>query len=134
MKSARLMPAGGEGSRPAWRRRSFRFSCSWGVPMKLTLSGSSAVSTPSPYFIYGPGLPIGGDYGTILTYFVNRGRPTYGFSGMVPGMAVVGVEAFNLDFVVLAPVVYLFLDQSMVDRKSTRLNSSHLGISYAVFC
>src|SRR5262245_64034374 len=23
---------------------------------------------------------------------------------------------------------------SMIDRKSTRLNSSHLGISYAVFC
>src|SRR5205814_9609840 len=26
------------------------------------------------------------------------------------------------------------LDQSGEDRKSTRLNSSHLGISYAVFC
>src|SRR5262245_17600429 len=26
------------------------------------------------------------------------------------------------------------LPQSHVDRKSTRLNSSHLGISYAVFC
>src|SRR5947199_2235241 len=26
------------------------------------------------------------------------------------------------------------LDQSQRDRKSTRLNSSHLGISYAVFC
>src|SRR5262245_63618406 len=25
-------------------------------------------------------------------------------------------------------------DQGMEDRKSTRLNSSHLGISYAVFC
>src|ERR1035441_10979221 len=24
--------------------------------------------------------------------------------------------------------------ESLVDRKSTRLNSSHLGISYAVFC
>src|SRR5258705_10181660 len=24
--------------------------------------------------------------------------------------------------------------ETMVDRKSTRLNSSHLGISYAVFC
>src|SRR5262245_65073814 len=24
--------------------------------------------------------------------------------------------------------------KSLVDRKSTRLNSSHLGISYAVFC
>src|SRR5262245_64813204 len=27
-----------------------------------------------------------------------------------------------------------FLWQQPVDRKSTRLNSSHLGISYAVFC
>src|SRR5205814_3541909 len=25
-------------------------------------------------------------------------------------------------------------DAELVDRKSTRLNSSHLGISYAVFC
>src|SRR5471030_3359824 len=25
-------------------------------------------------------------------------------------------------------------DRSLPDRKSTRLNSSHLGISYAVFC
>src|SRR5262245_4846488 len=25
-------------------------------------------------------------------------------------------------------------DRGIVDRKSTRLNSSHLGISYAVFC
>src|SRR5258705_3034800 len=27
-----------------------------------------------------------------------------------------------------------FLDWCETDRKSTRLNSSHLGISYAVFC
>src|SRR5258705_4651279 len=26
------------------------------------------------------------------------------------------------------------LPESRIDRKSTRLNSSHLGISYAVFC
>src|SRR5262245_62481438 len=26
------------------------------------------------------------------------------------------------------------IGEGMVDRKSTRLNSSHLGISYAVFC
>src|SRR5437899_9672092 len=25
-------------------------------------------------------------------------------------------------------------DEALADRKSTRLNSSHLGISYAVFC
>src|SRR5690606_40001508 len=31
------------------------------------------------------------------------------------------------------PVLYLFL-QNIGDRKSTRLNSSHVKISYAVFC
>src|ERR1035441_11033402 len=30
--------------------------------------------------------------------------------------------------------VYVHLEGSPADRKSTRLNSSHLGISYAVFC
>src|SRR5437899_6804581 len=29
---------------------------------------------------------------------------------------------------------FLYVLQVLVDRKSTRLNSSHLGISYAVFC
>src|ERR1039458_7213852 len=28
----------------------------------------------------------------------------------------------------------LYLNRGFIDRKSTRLNSSHLGISYAVFC
>src|ERR1035441_4679221 len=32
------------------------------------------------------------------------------------------------------PDSYLPSTRSMRDRKSTRLNSSHLGISYAVFC
>src|ERR1035441_11004795 len=31
-------------------------------------------------------------------------------------------------------VIHRDLKPSNVDRKSTRLNSSHLGISYAVFC
>src|SRR5437899_8199574 len=38
-----------------------------------------------------------------------------------------------------SPVAYVFLViflllSGFLDRKSTRLNSSHLGISYAVFC
>src|SRR5262245_64763263 len=36
--------------------------------------------------------------------------------------------------VVLKDVFDLTLDEIAGDRKSTRLNSSHLGISYAVFC
>src|SRR5205814_10573161 len=34
----------------------------------------------------------------------------------------------------LACAASIMLDESESDRKSTRLNSSHLGISYAVFC
>lgn len=82
--------------------------------MRLGLSRTSgAISTIPSSVVYGPGLPIGGDYGTVLTYFVNRGRPTYGFFGMPPSMAVVGVEAFTVALLVLVPVVYLFLDQSL---------------------
>src|SRR5258705_6096630 len=32
------------------------------------------------------------------------------------------------------PILCVILDGVAQDRKSTRLNSSHLGISYAVFC
>src|SRR5205814_7725803 len=32
------------------------------------------------------------------------------------------------------PIIPGLVDFTHVDRKSTRLNSSHLGISYAVFC
>src|SRR5436853_2332740 len=36
--------------------------------------------------------------------------------------------------VVVASAASRHFDDSSEDRKSTRLNSSHLGISYAVFC
>src|SRR5262245_10901075 len=39
--------------------------------------------------------------------------------------------ALALLLVLLGCALFLYLSQ---DRKSTRLNSSHLGISYAVFC
>src|SRR3712207_8772323 len=32
------------------------------------------------------------------------------------------------------PATWAMVDQALVDRKSTRLNSSHANISYAVFC
>src|SRR5690606_39876890 len=35
---------------------------------------------------------------------------------------------------ILATVEYNEIDRSTLDRKSTRLNSSHVKISYAVFC
>src|ERR1035438_3249841 len=40
----------------------------------------------------------------------------------------------HLDHGRLHHVLGLLVSQAAPDRKSTRLNSSHLGISYAVFC
>src|SRR5947199_6511112 len=59
------------------------------------------------------------------------------FRSVRRGAADVDVEAFGFErFAVRAGVVHV--EEAEVgdgaDRKSTRLNSSHLGISYAVFC
>src|SRR5699024_12151898 len=35
---------------------------------------------------------------------------------------------------IFRPFVLFFLRRRLLDRKSTRLNSSHVSISYAVFC
>src|SRR5205814_6794232 len=44
------------------------------------------------------------------------------------------VAAIVQQLEILAELPALARVQSVIDRKSTRLNSSHLGISYAVFC
>src|SRR3712207_7050299 len=42
----------------------------------------------------------------------------------------------GLDFLTIyvGPILVVGLGHALVDRKSTRLNSSHANISYAVFC
>src|SRR5262245_59964791 len=47
--------------------------------------------------------------------------------------ALLGIAAFT-SFLVLVMLCFALAYGLITDRKSTRLNSSHLGISYAVFC
>src|SRR5690242_8713894 len=52
---------------------------------------------------------------------------------------IMGVALYGAFFVVfvnaLVDIAYAYLDPRVrLDRKSTRLNSSHMSISYAVFC
>src|SRR5256885_11236609 len=71
------------------------------------------------------------------------GGMLYGFSGPKLAYAVV-VVLFALSLLALGaiahqseplPAAELTVGESLkIDRKSTRLNSSHLVISYAVFC
>src|SRR5438045_8687626 len=71
-------------------------------------------------------------HGLIMVFFVIMPAMIGGFGNwMVPLMIGSPDMAFprmnNVSFWLLVPAFAL-------DRKSTRLNSSHLGISYAVFC
>src|SRR3712207_7709881 len=45
----------------------------------------------------------------------------------------VALKDFTLTYI-FAAGVYVFIGAASQDRKSTRLNSSHANISYAVFC
>src|SRR5262245_63503658 len=69
----------------------------------------------------------------------------YGLAALIATAAVWGwaidvprLRDLGADFAPMAPgeaLAFLLLASSFhADRKSTRLNSSHLGISYAVFC
>src|ERR1035438_10482865 len=71
-----------------------------------------------------------------LFRFIDQNITWIGLRGVVTQLRN---EAGLRDVEVTAPLVH-FLARSFrcdwrpLDRKSTRLNSSHLGISYAVFC
>src|SRR5438045_6668305 len=68
---------------------------------------------------------------------MNRQREAELFATNAPGMARISAPASlksvqtNNHWLKISIVTAI---GGVVDRKSTRLNSSHLGISYAVFC
>src|SRR5262245_7542412 len=67
-------------------------------------------------------------------YWTNRqpARETTGKDG-APAV-IVPAGNFTMGDDEQSPLREIYLDAFYIDRKSTRLNSSHLGISYAVFC
>ena len=71
---------------------------------------------PVPPPLVGPFLPLGGDYADILAYFVERGRPTYQFTGMPVNMALAAIELWAPVAIAPVPFVYLFLDNSIASQ------------------
>src|ERR1039458_5270807 len=108
----------------------------------LCMTGGYAISQVRPEFI---GVSHSGLIGMVMGF---------GFGGwmvavdeMLKGFSLRAFSAITFGLL-LGTVVALLVDRSglfenaeanvrwliRLDRKSTRLNSSHLGISYAVFC
>src|SRR5947199_10766343 len=52
----------------------------------------------------------------------------------VESYGAIGAQIAMPPFLVISEATYPKMAALQLDRKSTRLNSSHLGISYAVFC
>src|SRR5262245_63749038 len=71
---------------------------------------------------------------TTLFRFMVAGALDHGDgAGIAHGEALAG-DAAEVAFAFDRAVQHRVADDDRLDRKSTRLNSSHLGISYAVFC
>src|SRR5687768_18597838 len=69
---------------------------------------------------------------TTLFRSVNRAAPSRDEHTLVIGAGPIGLSV--IEFLKLAGARITVLDLNEKDRKSTRLNSSHGYISYAVFC
>src|SRR5690554_7407053 len=57
-----------------------------------------------------------------------------GNASEIGGLAGAQVESKGVDSTLDSTAVYAQAKSLLADRKSTRLNSSHVRISYAVFC
>src|SRR5437868_8863570 len=70
---------------------------------------------------------------SIFTLCITPFRKLVNLPDLIRFRRMLGLFAFS--YLCLHFLTYLLLDQSFdLDRKSTRLNSSHVSISYAVFC
>src|SRR5262245_63420135 len=111
------------------------------IPTRVTIGYPSPTPRVAPLWI-AQDLDFFGKYGLtsqvvlvrnnqMLTAGIAAGDINVGYTG---GTTVLGAAAAGVELKLIVSFVSRGRGYLMVDRKSTRLNSSHLGISYAVFC
>src|SRR5690242_12867679 len=116
--------------------------------------GARRAAEFSPVPVINAGDGMGGQHPTqalLDLYTIYRERPLDGLSVAIVGELDRGRTARSLAYLLakfdrvkiffvsphemqMKPDILQYLDRHGVDRKSTRLNSSHMSISYAVFC
>ena len=82
------------------------------VPSAWARSTPAQSSQPDPWCY---DLPIGADYGAILSYFVGKGLPTYKFADQPAEKACVALVCYLVVLIPL-PLVYLYLDNSLLPQ------------------
>src|SRR5436305_9286335 len=86
-------------------------------PPRSTLFPYTTLFRSGSYFLIGH--HIGDGNGAVKIVSMGRAKAGDGAAGLRPGRCIFGMGMGN---------------SADLDRKSTRLNSSHVRISYAVFC
>src|SRR3989454_1967020 len=114
------------------------------VPAAVTSVGAAALIPLSPCLIFGwgpfPRLGVAGGAVAVVAYYAvgSVALTAYLWAGRsVVRLAFEGARfrwPLFRDILRVGAVAALITVQTNLDRKSTRLNSSHLVISYAVFC
>src|SRR5690606_41422835 len=104
-----------------------RLCCVFGL-QSLTLTCTLSLPDALP-------IPIGG-----LVALGGVGGIALGFAAqslvanLVGGLTIYASRPFNVGEWIILPGTEIMGEVQEIDRKSTRLNSSHVKISYAVFC
>src|ERR1035441_5353808 len=106
------------------------------MPARAKPAAPTAIVQPTcPYRVIALDPSVRGADGAVLTALIEIPNEE-----LAPGPRGYRVQVIDYDasnrilYRPAPPAPYKAADLLKVDRKSTRLNSSHLGISYAVFC
>src|SRR5205807_3862194 len=105
------------------------------VLTQIKLQAPAGQASPAP-----PVGPALGQHGVNIMEFVKAfNAQTQSEAGTVIPVVITVYEDRSFTFVTKSPPAAVLIKQALSlekgsDRKSTRLNSSHLVISYAVFC
>src|SRR5256885_4981497 len=106
------------------------------------LAACAPTTTPSPSGDIVGSMSLERKVGQLISVAFHGTKITSSLEAMIRDRGIGGVILYSENFTDAAGLAKLVADldqiardaRSLPDRKSTRLNSSHLVISYAVFC
>src|SRR5690606_40149173 len=102
-----------------------RFEAVWGTPRGWrALSGVNHTSIGKRFLVTGFAFFL---FGGLLAMLIRAQLA-------IPNYVLLEPNLYNQVFTMHGTVMMFLFAVPMIDRKSTRLNSSHVKISYAVFC
>src|SRR5688572_26292897 len=101
----------------------------------MAVAGAICLAVALAVCLYGIGASLYGARAGRRDYVASGRRSVYALAGVLAvAMAILQAAFVRSDFSFELVATHSSTTTPLLDRKSTRLNSSHSQISYAVFC